>query len=208
MNLLLLAEQYKFAIIEDDYDYDFHYESSPILPLASSDSCGGVAYVGSFSKSIAPAFRIGFVVGPENLIDKLADQRRYIDRQGDVILERAIAILFKEGEIRRHMRKALKTYHIRRDFFCDLLERKLGDLVNFQIPDGGLAAWVNFSDKINMTQLHETALENGLYVSDSKRYNPKGVELNSTRMGFASMNEKETLEAMKILTKTIKKIGL
>ncbi len=203
MKLLQLAERCKFAIIEDDYDYDFHYESSPILPLASSDRVGVVSYVGSFSKSIAPAFRIGFVVAPENLINEMAKLRRYVDRQGDVLLERAIAMMLEEGEIRRHMRKALKTYHQRRDFFCDLLQKELGDYVEFKIPDGGLAVWTKFDEKIDMTKLSEVAAAKNLYFADSKRYDPIGKELNSTRLGFASMNEKEMKVAMKILKSII-----
>ncbi len=205
MKLLQLAEKYKFAIIEDDYDYDFHYESSPILPLASSDRVGVVSYVGSFSKSIAPAFRIGFVIAPENLIDEMAKLRRFVDRQGDVLLERSIAMMLEDGEIRRHMRKALKTYHQRRDFFCDLLQKELGDYVEFKKPDGGLAVWTKFDEKINLTKLSEAVAAKNLYLADSKRYDPVGKELNSTRLGFASMNEKEMRAAMKILKCEIEK---
>lgn len=199
MKLLQLAEKYKFGIIEDDYDYDFHYESSPVLPLASSDRVGVVSYVGSFSKSIAPAFRTGFVIAPENLINEMAKFRRFVDRQGDVLLERSIAIMLEDGEIRRHMRKALKTYHLRRDFFCDLLQKEIGDYVEFKKPNGGLAVWTKFDKKINLTKLSDAVSTKNLYLADSKRYDPVGKELNSTRLGFASMNEKEMRAAMKIL---------
>lgn len=205
MKLLQLAERYKFAIIEDDYDYDFHYESSPILPLASSDRVGVVSYVGSFSKSIAPAFRIGFVVAPEDLIDEMSKLRRFVDRQGDVLLERTIAMMLEEGEVRRHMRKALKTYHQRRDFFCDLLQTELGDFVEFKKPDGGLAVWTKFDKKIDMTKLSEAAAAKNLYIADSKRYDPIGKELNFTRLGFASMNEQEMKVGVKILKGEIEK---
>jgi GntR family transcriptional regulator/MocR family aminotransferase len=62
MRLLELAHQYRFVIIEDDYDYDFHYSSSPILPLASADYYGSIIYIGSFFKTIAPGIRIGFIL--------------------------------------------------------------------------------------------------------------------------------------------------
>ena len=99
VRLLQLAEQYGFAILEDDYDYDFHYLSRPILPLASADRQGMVVYVGSLTKSVAPAFRVGYVVGPTALIDELARLRRIIDRQGDPMLEFAIGQLVQN---RRH----------------------------------------------------------------------------------------------------------
>jgi GntR family transcriptional regulator/MocR family aminotransferase len=82
MRLLELAKTYKFAIVEDDYDYDFHYSSSPILPLASADDYGSVIYVGSFCKTIASGLRIGFMIAPQNLIKQATRLRRLIDRQG------------------------------------------------------------------------------------------------------------------------------
>ena len=66
MHLLQLAKQYGFAIIEDDYDYDFHYSNAPILPLASNDNYGNVIYIGGFTKIIAPAMRIGYLIAPKD----------------------------------------------------------------------------------------------------------------------------------------------
>src|SRR4026209_1345337 len=114
MKLISLAEKYGFIIIEDDYDYDFHYESSPILPLASADSNGMVIYVGTLSKTIAPALRLGYVAAPKNLIQELCKLRQVIDIQGDPLLEEAVAQLFELGEVRRHVKKALKEYKKRR----------------------------------------------------------------------------------------------
>lgn len=139
IRLLQLAEQYGFAIPEDDYDYDFHYLSRPILPLASADRNGMVVYVGSLTKSVAPAFRVGYVVVPTALIDELARLRRIIDRQGDPMLEFAIGQLFRTGTMKRHFRKALRTYHARRDHFCTLITSELPDAVQFTKPGGGMA---------------------------------------------------------------------
>ncbi|RZJ89443.1 MAG: PLP-dependent aminotransferase family protein, partial [Chryseobacterium sp.] len=95
--LLQLAEKYGFIIFEDDYDYDFHYENRPLLPLASADPSGMVIYSGSFSKVISPAFRVGYLVAPADLITTLSHLRRLVDRQGDTILENAIAELLQNG---------------------------------------------------------------------------------------------------------------
>ena len=111
IRLLELAMKYRFAIVEDDYDYDFHYSSSPILPLASLDYGGSVIYIGSFSKTIAPGIRIGFIISPKNLIVQATRLRRLIDRQGEQLLEEAMANLLKNGDIGRHLKKANKTYH-------------------------------------------------------------------------------------------------
>ncbi|MFK8060483.1 MAG: PLP-dependent aminotransferase family protein, partial [Polaribacter sp.] len=87
IHLLNLAKKYNFAIIEDDYDYDFNYNHSPILPLASHDTNGNVIYIGSLCKTVAPVFRIGYLIAPADFVNEAANQRRFIDRQGDALLE-------------------------------------------------------------------------------------------------------------------------
>src|SRR5450631_496663 len=133
IKLLELSEKFGFIIIEDDYDYDFHYLSSPILPLISADQKGMVIYIGTLSKTIAPAIRTGYVVAPPNLILELSRLRQIIDTQGDPIMEMALAEMFSDGEIRRHMKKALQEYHRRRDFLCDQLSQKLSDTIEFKL---------------------------------------------------------------------------
>ena len=118
IKLLELSEKYGFIIIEDDYDYDFHYLSSPILPLISADQKGMIIYIGTLSKTIAPAIRTGYIVGPPNLLLELARIRQIMDTQGDPIMELALAEMFTNGEIRRHMKKALNEYHGEGIFFA------------------------------------------------------------------------------------------
>ncbi|GAB2560359.1 aminotransferase-like domain-containing protein [Spirosoma areae] len=203
IRLLQLAEQYGFAILEDDYDYDFHYLSRPILPLASADRSGMVVYVGSLTKSVAPAFRVGYVVAPAALIDELARYRRIIDRQGDPMLEFAIGQLLKTGELKRHFRKALRTYHARRDRFCDLLTIELADVVQFTKPDGGMAVWATFDPAIDMDVMAQRASREGLLLASGVSHNPPGQRLNSTRLGFASSTEDELERSVAVLKKGI-----
>ncbi|GAB2545430.1 aminotransferase-like domain-containing protein [Spirosoma aerophilum] len=203
IRLLQLAEQFGFAILEDDYDYDFHYLSRPILPLASADRQGMVVYVGSLTKSVAPAFRVGYVVGPTALIDELARLRRIIDRQGDPMLEFAIGQLFKTGDMKRHFRKTLRTYHARRDHFCHLLTTELPDVIQFNKPDGGLAVWARFDPAIDMDRLAKRAAQEGLTLSNGLFHNPPGRQLNGTRLGFASSTEEDLEKSVTALKKVI-----
>ncbi len=191
LQLLEMAKQYNFVILEDDYDYDFHFGNSPVLPLASGDVKDRVLYFGSFSKIIAPAFRVGYLVGPARLIRELPRLRRTFDRQGDTGLEKTIADLLIDGTIRRHLKKSWRHYKERRDFFCDLLKQELGDLVAFQKPTGGMAVWVKFDERIKVAQLSKQLQQKGIFFSDGSNYNPPNQELNSVRMGFAAMNLEE-----------------
>ncbi|MGZ5190894.1 MAG: aminotransferase-like domain-containing protein [Flavisolibacter sp.] len=204
IKLLELAEKYGFIIIEDDYDYDFHYLSSPILPLISADTKGMVVYIGTLSKTISPAIRTGYVIAPQNLILELCRIRQLIDTPGDPIMEITLAEMFTEGNIKRHMKKAQNEYHRRRDFLCQYLQKKLPDIIEFKVPDGGLAIWARFHKSVPLPPLSTKLKTQGIILSNGLIHNNTPVSLNATRMGFAWMNEKEAENAVNILASTIR----
>jgi GntR family transcriptional regulator/MocR family aminotransferase len=204
MNLLTLAGTAGFVIIEDDYDYDFHYQSSPILPLASADTRGMVVYIGTLSKTISPAIRTGYVVAPANLITELARLRQLIDTQGDPLMELALADLFQDGTIKRTLKKALKEYHQRRDFVCSALSQQLGDKIDFKIPDGGLSIWAKFHPSLPLPPLAQQLKERGIILSNGLIHNTTASTLNATRIGFGWMTEKEAEKAIALLTDIIR----
>lgn len=204
IRLLDLAQRYRFAIVEDDYHYDFHYNSSPILPLASADTHGNVAYVGSFSKSIAPSFRIGYIVAPQPVIKAVSRLRRIIDRQGDQVLEQVIAELLKEGELQRHLKKMQRIYQERRDYFCDLLDQELAPWITFKRPSGGLAVWAQFNEQIVLPDLAGRVMGKGLYISNGTLHNPPGCNLNAARLGFAALTPEEMNQGIDILKRCLK----
>lgn len=203
IQLLRLSEKYGFIIFEDDYDYDFHYQSKPLLPLASADQAGMVIYCGSFTKTVSPAFRIGYLVASENVIQHLAKLRRIIDRQGDVMVENAIAELLQRGVIQKHLRKSLRLYKERRDVLCGLLRTELSDKITFETPDGGMAVWAKFDTSVDLTaRAKEAAAKYQLYFSDGIWYN-KALNTNGTRLGFASSTPEELTQCVEILKKIL-----
>jgi GntR family transcriptional regulator / MocR family aminotransferase len=203
IRLLALAEQFGFVIIEDDYDYDFHYCSSPILPLVSADTKGMVIYIGTLSKTLAPGIRTGYVIAPVNLILELARLRQIVDTQGDPIMELALVQLFEDGTIRRHLKKSLQEYRLRRDFVCGRLSELLPGVIDFKIPDGGLAIWAKFHPSVPLPPLTEQLKTKGIILSNGLIHNPTPVSLNATRMGFGWMNQTEAEKALEILVSTI-----
>ncbi len=202
IRLLDLAARYKFAIIEDDYDYDFHYNSSPVLPMASLDNNGNTIYIGTLTKAFVPTIRLGFVVAPENFINAAANMRRGIDWQGDSMMEVAIGQLYKDGTIERHIHRSVKLYHGRRDHFCSQLREKIGDYVSFKIPDGGMSVWTQFHG-VDLKAVAEKAADLGLSMSNGSLYNSAVKNYNAARLGFASLNFQEQERAIDILRKAI-----
>jgi GntR family transcriptional regulator/MocR family aminotransferase len=203
MQLLELIRKYNFPVIEDDYDYDFHYNSSPILPLASADHNGNVIYIGSITKSFTSSLKVGYMVAPQNFINETLHLRRLIDIRGDNLMEEALAVLFNSGDMQKHLKKSLKLYRQRRDMFCQLLDDELGKQLNFEKPAGGMALWVRFNKKNPLPAIASQVSAMGLFMSDGSFYNSP-INYNALRMGFASLNEKEMVEAVKILKKVIR----
>lgn len=201
LKLLDLAKEYRFAIIEDDYDFDFHYDNKPYLPLASIDHHHNVIYIGSISKTFAPALRIGFMTGPPAFVEAASSLRQLIDRQGDTLLEDAFAAMFENGEIDRHFRKSLKIYKHRRNLFCEILKVDFSHVISFKVPEGGLAVWSNFDDKIDLLKLSENALKKGLHIGNGNFYKNESFSANALRMGFASLDENEMEKALGMLKK-------
>jgi len=202
LHLLELAARYKFAIIEDDYDYDFHYAGRPMMPMASLDRNGNVIYVGTLSKALAPAIRVGFMVAPRRFIRSATALRKAIDTQGDSLIENAIAELYKDGTIGRHIKKSVKLYRERRDHFCELLRRELKDRVSFKVPEGGMSVWTCFLDN-DLPAVVQRAHKKGLIMSDGTDYDIGNLKYNSNGLGFASLDCREQERAVAILKRSL-----
>ena len=208
IHLLNLSQKYHFAIIEDDYDYDFNYNHSPILPLASHDTNGNVIYIGSVCKTVAPVFRIGYLIASKTFVNEASNYRRIVDRQGDALLELTFAELIKNGDLDRHIKKVMKIYKTRRDLMCALLKEHLAAFFHFEIPKGGMAIWLTLDAAYSWKEVAETALKQGLSITDWSRYDPQKTNHNSIRLGFATYNETEIYELIEKLKQTMRIILL
>ncbi|WP_394393238.1 PLP-dependent aminotransferase family protein [Shewanella woodyi] len=163
IRLLALSEKYNFIIIEDDYDHEFHFSHKPMLPLASMETAGRVIHIGSLSKILAPGLRLGYMVAPEGFIQRCGQEILLIDRQGNAVTELAVAELMRNGEMKRHIRRALKIYQQRRDHAVERV-RKILPMAQFTIPAGGLALWLRFDKTLDMSKLQKDAKVLGVSV--------------------------------------------
>jgi GntR family transcriptional regulator / MocR family aminotransferase len=200
--LLELAHRVRFAIVEDDYDHELHYEGRPILPLASADAHGSVVYVGTLSKVVAPGLRLGYVVAPPPVVERLSRDRLVVDRQGDHVTERAAAELIEDGTVARHVRRARRVYAARRDLLLEELERAFGDRVEAKVPSGGMAIWARVRlPPSGVGRWERRALGEGVAFAAGERFALDGVAISFARFGFAMLDEDELREAVKRLAR-------
>ncbi len=199
LQLLALAQQARFAVVEDDYDHEFHYEGRPLLPLASADRSGVVVYIGTLSKVLAPGLRLGYLVAPRALLQRASDLRCYVDRQGDHISEAAVADLIEDGELQRHIRRTRRVYQSRRDQCVSALQNAFGDRLRLVVPNGGMALWAQVDPKIDVNAWFTRALAAGVAFQPARHFAFDGRNRPHLRLGYACLNDREIKEAVKRL---------
>ncbi|HJU25910.1 MAG TPA: PLP-dependent aminotransferase family protein, partial [Rhodanobacteraceae bacterium] len=190
-----LSLQHGFAIIEDDYDHEFHYEGKPVLPIAAGHGRGNVVYVGSLANLLAPGISTGFVVAPPPVFERLAGLRAASDARGDAAMECAIAELFEDGELLRHVRRTRRIYAARRDAFADALNKHLGSALSFRIPEGGMALWARADASIDVAAWTSAGEREGVQFKDARAYDFFNREQPYLRLGFSYHDEAELTEA-------------
>ncbi|MBK1970305.1 MULTISPECIES: MocR-like pyridoxine biosynthesis transcription factor PdxR [Brevundimonas] len=204
LRLLDLARRHGLTLIEDDYDHEYRFEGRPVLPLASrAQAENRVVHIGSVSKLLAPALRIGYATGPRPILARMARLREAVDRQGDVPLEHALAKLIDEGDLGRHARKARRIYEQRRDLLATEIAQALGDVATFERPAGGLALWLKVNASIDAAAWAAAAEKAGLMLTYGGQLQLDPAQrLNAFRLGFASLDDDELRRAVKRLAAT------
>jgi GntR family transcriptional regulator/MocR family aminotransferase len=201
--LLSLARAHRLAIVEDDYDHEFHYEGRPVLPLASADHAGAVIYVGTLSKVLAPGLRLGYLVAPSPVLRNVSAIRSLLDIQGDLATEAAIAALIEDGEVQRHVARVRRIYANRRDVLASSLRKTFGDRVEFTPASGGMALWVRLRMALDVEAWARRSVDHGVSWYTGRRYAFDGEPRPFARFSFTWLNERELAEAVKRLASAL-----
>lgn len=196
--LIQLSNSYGFTIIEDDYDHEFHFGHRPILPLCSFPGIENYIYMGTLSKIVAPALRIGYLISSREQIQKVATLRRLIDVQGDTIMEKAVLQLIQDGEIKRHLKRATVLYKNKRDYFEQVVQHYLGDKVHFTKPEGGLAFWLVPNEKTDSSTWNNQLLEQKFQIILPDKFS-YAAPVNGLRLGYASLTESQLEEGARAI---------
>jgi GntR family transcriptional regulator/MocR family aminotransferase len=138
MALLAWAERNRAAIVEDDYDSEFRFRGRPIEPVQTLDTAGRVIYVGSFSKTMLPALRLGFIVTPPSLREAVHKAKFVTDWHTSMLVQAALARFIEDGGFARHIRRMGAVYRVRHEMVTRTLASTFGDHLELVPSSAGL----------------------------------------------------------------------
>jgi len=169
--LLAWADRHNIAVIEDDYDSEFRFGGRPIEPLRMLDTTGRVIYVGSFSKTLLPTLRLGFVVAPPSLREAIHKAKFVIDWHTSTTIQAVLADFIDGGGFARHIRKVREIYRARHRMITDTLARNFADHLELVPSTVGLhiAAIARSASADQISVVAHRASDTGVAVQELSR---------------------------------------
>lgn len=181
--LLEVASELALPIVEDDPFSLTAYEGMPPSPLKSMDAVGSILYIGSFSKIAASGLRIGWMVAPHSIVERLADARQQMDFGLSVIPQQVAAQFLQSAHFEPHLERLRLQLQFKRDLLIESLQKELPhDLVRFSIPQGGLHLWCKLIPNVHDGKLLEEAIRRGVIFVPGSVY---GSDSGFIRFTFA-----------------------
>ena len=164
LQLLDWAQKTGSWVIEDDYDSEFRYESSPIASLHGLDANSVVIYIGTFSKVLFPSLRLGYVVIPAGLVDRFLAIRRAMDLGPPGFHQEVLADFISEGHFARHIRRMRVLYRERRSALVDSIRKELGPMVEVHGSEAGMHLTVTLPARSRDLEIAERAARENLWI--------------------------------------------
>jgi GntR family transcriptional regulator / MocR family aminotransferase len=199
LSLLEWARKTGAWIVEDDYNSEFRYAGRPLASLQNLDNFGRVIYVGTFSKTIFPALRLGCMVVPRNLIEIFRAARNLCDCHSPVFEQAILADFIAEGHFARHLRRMRTLYEKRQNFLVEEAKKELGGLLKVSGAQSGmhLIGWL--AEGFNELGVAEKAYENGLNLTPLSSYCIKSKLPAGVVLGYTGFDEKQIRQGVRKL---------
>lgn len=191
--LLQLVENNNMIIIEDDVFGDFHPDS--ISRLATLDQLNRVIYIGSFSKTISSAMRVGFIAGPTNIIQQLTDLKLLSGITTSEINERMVHQMLSSGQYRKHLNKLHKKLHQSRERALKNFNEMC--LNPYLEPEGGLFLWMKMPEHIDLIEMSNKAVHQNIMLAPGNLFSPHQSPSQYMRFNITSCNEPSLISFLK-----------
>jgi len=189
--LLRICEEEQLPLIEDDVYRELWLDAPPPPPLKAMDKHGTVLYLGSVSKALSPGLRIGWIVGPEPVIDRLADIKMQTDYGSSSLSQWAVAEWLASGLYDAHLDEMRASLRLRRDLALQLLEQEFAGLAQWRKPAGGFYIWLQLPAAISLRELFAAALKEQILLNPGNLYDPEATRHLRLSYAYASLTDLE-----------------
>ena len=203
-DLLEAAERSRAWVIEDDYVGEFHYGRASHPPLKALDTTGRVIYVGTFSKALFPAVRLGYAVVPDALVDTFG---RILSASAHGVshsVQSIVASFIDEGKFSAHIRRMRSLYRDRRDALMAAGEKHLKDLLEIEATDTGFHTVGLFSEPRSDTSVAAAARSENLAVTPLSRFALEPIQWKGVTLGFSATPPLEITRGVEKLARAIR----
>jgi GntR family transcriptional regulator/MocR family aminotransferase len=199
LELLRFTASIGAAIVEDDYDGEFHYEGRPVAALAAIDPDAAVFYVGTFSKAMSADIRVGYVVVPEAMVPAFELAQRHLGLLTPATVQAALAEFIGRGAYLAHVRRMTRLYRERRDCLIGALGEEAGDRLVVDTPAGGMQLLARYKGSEDDKVLSRRLLEAGVVARPLAEMLHHGSEERGLFLGFAAWTDAELVEGAKAI---------
>ncbi len=196
LDLLSWASRTGTIIIEDDYDSEYRYKGKPFPALAGIDSGASVIYVGTFSKVLLPALRLGYIVVPKDLIDVFSRAKWLVDRHSSLIQQQVLADFINEGHLARHVRKMRSIYGDRRKLMIEVLKGLFEDDVTIYGDNAGINMLVRLKINVSDEELVARAKALGVGIASTKHMYLGNAPQGEFLLNYGGLNEQTIIEGL------------
>ncbi|MCT4660987.1 MAG: PLP-dependent aminotransferase family protein [Tissierellales bacterium] len=204
--LVELANEYNIAIVEDNPYGELRFEGEIPPSVKSFDTEGRVIFLGTFSKTMCPGLRIGWVCAEPEVLNKYILVKQGADLQASTISQMQLAKFLEVYSIEEHIEKIKEVYGKRRDLMMKTLKEELPEGIEFTYPEGGLFTWVELPESINARELAVKAIEKNVAFVPGGSFFPNGGHENTLRLNYSNMDEERIVIGIKRLAEAIKEM--
>ena len=200
--IVRIARELDCLIVEDSPYRELRYSGEPVKTIREL-APERTLHLGSFSKIFAPGFRLGWIIGPEPLLEKIYICKQCLDLCPPVFDQYLAAEFMGSGALDRNLQKTIAEYRRRRDLMVSLLEKYMPEGVRWTYPEGGLFLWLTLPESIDTVKLYDRALAAGVaYVAGSFFYTD-GSHRNTMRLNFSFIAEEKMEPGIRLLSELI-----
>lgn len=198
-----LAAQYQIAVIEDNPYGELNFEGKRLPAIQSFDNEGWVIYLGSFSKTFCPGYRIGWICAESVVLNKFVMLKQVADLQCSSIAQREVAYFMQRYNLDEHVNSIIAVYKKRRDLMLAGIAKHFPAGIKYTIPAGGLFTWVELKPGIDAAELLIEALKENVAFVPGAPFFANGGNHNFLRLNYSNMPEARIVEGIERLGKVL-----